>query len=212
LERRIAIQEIYERTDCLGEVFDMYENNQLEVSNIDNFYVGMSLIFTDMGDYHIPEVSGRVVIAVDKDKRRITVDGSDITDLMPSGGNIYVHESGSALHSIKQKLSEFETNFDNIEERFDNVVNLRGNPQNIYGSKIFHNTVFVKDGIDARDDKDNTVIYEADGINYHGVLWSGHLTFPPKDGGVFTIATTDDIDTAIGNINSILDAINGEVI
>lgn len=78
-------------TGKLAVVNEMYENNELELSDVRNFVEGMRVDFTDTEDYLIPEVAGRKVIAVDRAKKRITVDGSDITDLMPSGGKVFLH-------------------------------------------------------------------------------------------------------------------------
>ena len=78
-------------TGELAQVNDMLENNVLELSDVRNIVEGMRVDFTDVADYLIPDVAGRKVIAVDRAKKRITVDGSDITDLMPPGGKVFLH-------------------------------------------------------------------------------------------------------------------------
>ena len=80
-------------TALVGYVADILDNNTLEIEDMRNLFEGMLLDFKDMSGEFIPQLVGRKIIALDRAKRTITLDGPDIDGLMNGGENIYLHGS-----------------------------------------------------------------------------------------------------------------------
>ena len=77
----------------VGYVGTIKENNTLEIEDMRNLFEGMILDFKDVSGDIIPQLVGRKIIALDRAKRTITLDGPDIDGLMNGGENIYLHGS-----------------------------------------------------------------------------------------------------------------------
>ena len=77
----------------VGYVGTIKQNNTLEIEDMRNLFEGMILDFKDMSGELIPQLVGRKIIALDRAKRTITLDGPDIDGLMNGGENIYLHGS-----------------------------------------------------------------------------------------------------------------------
>ena len=77
----------------LGYAGTIMDNNEVEVEDIRNLFEGMLVDFTDMDDEFIPGMTGRKIIALDRVKKTITLDGSNIDGLINGGENIYLHGS-----------------------------------------------------------------------------------------------------------------------
>ena len=96
-------------TGVLAVVNEIYENNVLAMTDVRNFVEGMRVDFTDIDDNIIDDVAGRKIVAVDRAKKTVTVDGSDITDLMPPGGNVYLHDCrGYEITGLKAVFGDGE--------------------------------------------------------------------------------------------------------
>ena len=96
-------------TGALGVVYEIEADNTLFIDDVKNFVEGMIVDFTDDENNVIEDVAGRKVLSVDRVNRRIKVSGSDITDLMPAGGAVYLHDcKGYELTGLKAIFGDGE--------------------------------------------------------------------------------------------------------
>ena len=96
-------------TGAIGVVYEIEADNTLFIDDVKNFVEGMIVDFTDDENNVIEDVAGRKVLSVDRVNRRIKVSGSDITDLMPAGGAVYLHDcKGYELTGLKAIFGDGE--------------------------------------------------------------------------------------------------------
>lgn len=77
---------------ALGMVDDIYENNVLLLSSVKGFVEGMIVDFADTDDFIIPTACGYKVVSVDRANKKVQFEGPDLTDAIPIGGNVYMHD------------------------------------------------------------------------------------------------------------------------
>lgn len=79
------------RSAALGICYEIEADNTLFINDVSWIVEGMCIDFTDDENNVIEDVANREVLEVNRETRRVKVGGSDLTDLMPAGGEVYLH-------------------------------------------------------------------------------------------------------------------------